>query len=67
MIRFEPKPVEGEAMPSRTKKQARMMAAAAHNPAFAKKVGVKQSVAKDFNKADAGTGILKGKRRKKII
>ena len=30
------------------------MAAAAHNPAFAKKVGVPVSVAKDFNKADKG-------------
>jgi hypothetical protein len=46
-------------MPSSTKKQARFMAAAAHNPKFAKRVGMKQSVAKDFNRADAGTGILK--------
>jgi len=38
------------------------MAAAAHNPAFAKKVGIKQSVAKEFNRADAGTGIIKPKR-----
>lgn len=30
------------------------MAAAAHNPAFAKKVGVPTSVAKEFNKADTG-------------
>lgn len=52
-------------MPSKTKKQAKLMAAAAHNPEFAKKVGVKQSVAKEFNKADAGTGILKGKVKKK--
>lgn len=35
------------------------MAAAAHDPKFAKKVGVPQSVAKEFNKADAGTKILK--------
>lgn len=28
------------------------MAAAAHNKAFAKKVGIKQSVAKEFNEAD---------------
>ena len=39
-------------MPSRTKKQARTMAAAAHNPKFAKKVGIPVSVAKDFNQAD---------------
>ena len=41
-------------MPSKTKSQARLMAAAAHNPAFAKKVGIPVSVAKDFNKADKG-------------
>lgn len=46
-------------MPSKSPAQARMMAGAAHDPAFAKKVGVPQTVAKDFNKADAGTGILK--------
>lgn len=39
-------------MPSKTPKQKRTMAAAAHNPAFAKKVGIPQSVAKEFNKAD---------------
>jgi len=50
-------------MPSKSKPQARMMAAAAHNPAFAKKVGVPAKVAKDFNKADVKTGILKGKRK----
>lgn len=31
------------------------MAAAAHNPKFAKSAGIPQSVAKDFNKADTGT------------
>jgi len=51
-------------MPSRTKKQAKTMAAAAHNPAFAKKVGIPQSVAKDFNQADKGAGILKKKGKK---
>lgn len=30
------------------------MAAIAHNPAFAKKVGIPQSVGKDFNQADKG-------------
>lgn len=35
------------------------MAAAAHDPKFAKKVGVPQSVAKEFNKADTGTKLLK--------
>jgi hypothetical protein len=34
------------------------MAAAAHNPKFAKKVGIPQGVAKDFNQADKGTSML---------
>ena len=41
-------------MPSTSKKQRNFMAAIAHNPAFAKKVGVPQSVGKDFNAADKG-------------
>lgn len=40
-------------MPSKSPKQKRTMAAAAHNPAFAKKMGIPQKVAKEFNKADA--------------
>ena len=39
-------------MPSSTEKQAHFMAAAAHNPAFAKKAGVPQGVAQEFNEAD---------------
>ena len=39
-------------MPSKTPKQRRTMAAAAHNPKFAKKVGIPVKVAKDFNRAD---------------
>jgi hypothetical protein len=42
-------------MPSTSKKQHNFMAAAAHNPAFAKKVGIDVGVAKEFNKADTGT------------
>ena len=34
--------------------QFRTMAAAAHNPKFAKKVGISQDVAQEFNKADKG-------------
>ena len=49
-------------MPSVSLPQARLMAGAAHNPAFAKKVGVPPKVAKEFNKADAKTGILKKKK-----
>jgi hypothetical protein len=41
-------------MPSTSKKQARFMAAAAHNPAFAKKAGIPVSVAQEFNQADKG-------------
>lgn len=40
---------------STSEKQARFMAAAAHDPKFASRVGIKQSVAKEFNKADTGT------------
>jgi len=40
---------------STSEKQARTMAAAAHNPKFAKKVGIAQNVAKEFNQADKGT------------
>lgn len=36
------------------------MAAVAHNPAFAKKAGVPQSVGQDFNKADKGRKFSKG-------
>jgi hypothetical protein len=52
-------------MPSKSKSQARMMAAAAHNPAFARKVGVPQKIAKEFNSADKGTGILRKKKKGK--
>jgi hypothetical protein len=41
-------------MPSTSKKQHNFMAAIANNPAFAKKVGVPQSVGKDFTEADKG-------------
>lgn len=39
-------------MPSKTAKQKRTMAAAAHDPKFAKKVGIPVKVAKEFNRAD---------------
>jgi len=50
-------------MPSTTPKMARTMAGAAHNPAFAKKMGIPQNVAREFNKADAKTGILRKKKK----
>jgi hypothetical protein len=47
-------------MPSTSKKQHNFMAAIAHNPAFAKKVGIPQSVGKDFDEADKGKKFRKG-------
>jgi len=47
-------------MPSTSKKQRNFMAAVAHSPAFAKKVGVPQSVGQDFNKADKGRKFSQG-------
>ena len=46
-------------MSSVSRKQARTMAAAAHNPRFAKKVGIPVAVAKVFNAADKGGPLLK--------
>jgi hypothetical protein len=40
-------------MPSKSAKQQKLMQAAAHNPKFAKKAGVPQSVAQDFTQADS--------------
>lgn len=48
-------------MPSKTVAQARLMAAAAHTPGGYG--GVPQSVGRDFNKADAKTGILRKKKK----
>jgi len=55
-------------MPSKTAKQAKFMAAAAHNPKFAKKAGVPQGVAQEFHAADkskgvyvSGTNVAKGR------
>ena len=47
-------------MPSTSKKQHNFMAAVANNPSFAKKVGVPQSVGKDFNNADKGKTFKRG-------
>ena len=49
-------------MPSTSKKQHNFMEAVAHNAAFAKKVGVPQSVGKDFSKADKGKTFKEGGR-----
>ena len=47
-------------MPSSSDKQHKFMEAVAHNPAFAKKVGVPQSVGKDFSNADKNRKFSKG-------
>ncbi len=47
-------------MPSTSKKQHNFMAAIANSPAFAKKVGVPQSVGQEFSKADKGRKFAKG-------
>jgi hypothetical protein len=47
-------------MPSKSKAQRNLMAAAAHNPSFAKKVGVPVKVAKEFNQADKDKKFKKG-------
>jgi hypothetical protein len=52
-------------MPSTSAKQHRFMAAIAHSPSFAKKVGVSQSVGKDFTAADKGKTFKKGGMMKK--
>ena len=47
-------------MPSTSKRQHNFMAAVANSPSFAKKVGVPQSVGKEFNQADKGRKFSKG-------
>jgi hypothetical protein len=53
-------------MPSTSKKQHNFMEAVAHNPSFAKKAGVPQSVGKDFSEADKGRKFFKGGDMKKM-
>ena len=50
-------------MPSTSDKQRRFMAAAAHDPAFAQRVGIPQSVARDFNQADKGKKLAEAMKR----
>ena len=51
-------------MPSSSKKQHNFMAAVAHSPSFAKKVGVPQSVGKDFTAADKGKKFMNPRARR---
>jgi len=39
------------------------MAAAAHDPAFAKRMGIPQGVAKEFNQADKGKRLAEAMKR----
>jgi hypothetical protein len=52
-------------MPSKSKPQAKLMAAAAKSPAFAKKTGVPQSVAKEFHAADKRQGVKRFQTKKR--
>jgi hypothetical protein len=49
-------------MPSTSDKQRRFMAAAAHDPKFAKKAGIPVKVAKEYNQADKGPKLAKAMR-----
>ena len=49
-------------MPATSEKQKKFMDAVAHNPAFAKKAGVPQSVGKDFSEASKGMKFGSGSR-----
>lgn len=51
-------------MPSVSKKQHNLMQAVAHNPEFAKKVGIPQKVGKEFAAADKAAGKFKAKPKK---
>ena len=52
-------------MPAKSPAQKRLMDAAAHNPAFAKKVGIPSKVAKEFSKESKGMTFQKGGEMKK--
>ena len=47
-------------MPATSEKQKRLMDAAAHNPKFAKKVGIPSKVAKEFSKESKGLKFKEG-------
>lgn len=52
-------------MPSKNKRQHNLMEAVAYSPAFAKKVGIKQSAGKEFAEADKRSGKFKAKKAKR--
>jgi hypothetical protein len=47
-------------MPSKSLAQHKLMEAVAHNPSFAKKVGIPTKVGKEFAKADEGKKFKEG-------
>jgi hypothetical protein len=47
-------------MPTKSSSQHKLMQAVAHNPAFAKKVGIPQKVGKEFSRADEGKKFKSG-------
>jgi hypothetical protein len=47
-------------MPAKSAKQKKLMDAAAHSPAFAKKVGIPSKVAKKFSRTSKGMTFAKG-------
>lgn len=51
-------------MPSKSPVQKKTMRAAAHSPAFAKKVGISQVVAREFEQADEKKSAKRGKGKK---
>jgi hypothetical protein len=53
-------------MPSKSAKQARTMRGAAHDPAYAKKMGIPQSVAREYVAADEHKAKKRGKRHMMI-
>lgn len=57
-------------MPAKSAAQKRLMDAAAHNPSFAKKVGIPSKVAKEFSSKSKGMTFQKGgemKESKKMV
>jgi hypothetical protein len=52
-------------MPSKSDKQRRFMAAAAHDPKFAKRVGIPVAVAKEYNAADKGPKLARAMKNMK--
>lgn len=54
-------------MPATSEKQKRFMDAAAHNPEFAKKVGVPSKVAKEYSKASKGQTFKEGGAMKNLF